>query len=247
MISVRILQISPAGTGRFPIPFILPALALPALLLYHAFRNSLAKKLQLLQGLESFDLAKTQCGREEDKKFIHGAIMEWYGSLEAFTTYVRGPLRKELLLDHSSNKLPWGYALVVVMPISSFGLDGLAGLVKAKASTNVILSFLFGYALGTAFVGAMLCIQLLMVLGGACSREQTSILGRAAQSVVMFLALGAGSVLVVRVGVMGYHGGVASSCLALVFMIMALWLIHAGHCQARKLHAVWWRWRQRAV
>ena len=93
------------------------------------------------------------------------------------------------------------------MPISSFGLDGLVGLIKAKASTNVVLSFLFGYALGTTFIGAMLCIQLLMVLGGACSREQTSIIGRAAQSVVVLLTLGAGSVLAVRVGVMGYHGG----------------------------------------
>lgn len=108
MISVRILQISPAGAERFPLPFILPGLALPALLLYHAFRNSLARKLQLLRGLESFDLAKTQCGKEEDKEFIHGAIVEWYGSMEAFTTYVKGPLREELLLDHSSNKLPLG-------------------------------------------------------------------------------------------------------------------------------------------
>ena len=135
------------------------------------------------------------------------------------------------------------YALVVVMPISSFGLDGLVGLIKAKASTNVVLSFLFGYALGTTCIGAMLCIQLLMVLGGACSREQTSIIGRAAQSVVVLLTLGAGSVLAVRVGVMGYHGGVASSCLACVFMMMALWLIHAGHRRAQEVHALWRRWR----
>ncbi|CAE7236305.1 unnamed protein product, partial [Symbiodinium microadriaticum] len=242
MISVRILQISPAGAERFPLPFILPGLALPALLLYHAFRNSLARKLQLLRGLESFDLAKTQCGKEEDKEFIHGAIVEWYGGLEAFTTYVKGPLREELLLDHSSSKLPLEYALVVVMPISSFGLDGLVGLIKAKASTNVVLSFLFGYALGTTFIGAMLCIQLLMVLGGACSREQTSIIGRAAQSVVVLLTLGAGSVLAVRVGVMGYHGGVASSCLTCVLMMMALWLIYAGHRRAQEVHAFWRRW-----
>ena len=46
---------------------------------------------------ESFDISEAQCTSDFDKNFIRTAIVQWYGSEGAFTDFVRGPLRKDVL------------------------------------------------------------------------------------------------------------------------------------------------------
>ena len=221
-------------TESFPVPFFLPGLA-PTLLLFHAFRKSLARKRQLFDDLDNFDLSKVHCTNEEDKKFIHSAIVEWYGSLDGFAAYVRGPLRKELLAEGFGANIPLSYALVVATPLSSYAWDGLAGLIRAGAPISVQLSYLAAIALQTCTFGAVVCIQILAFFGGCCAgRRRKSIPAAIMESLALSLALTGCAIVIVRGGVAGYERGVAASCLVLVLAVLATWIIHGGYKHALK-------------
>lgn len=93
---------------------------LPALPLVHYIRRTLREKTRLLAALKSFDLYKAGCSCDFDREFIHARISEWYGSPEAFTEYVRGPLFQELSGPLSGIQVPIAYwALVAAIETSS--------------------------------------------------------------------------------------------------------------------------------
>ena len=62
----------------------------------------------LKASLETFDLKDVECHLAADRAFVSLAITAWYGSGEAFTEYIRGPLRDELLAG-SELELPMSH------------------------------------------------------------------------------------------------------------------------------------------
>ena len=47
----------------------------------------------------------------------HRAINDWYGSADAFTEHVRGPLREELLKSSANFTVPVYYYALLMMPL----------------------------------------------------------------------------------------------------------------------------------
>jgi len=97
---------------------------LPVCVLIHLLRRNVSKKFKLLSDLKSFDLDRASCRTDFDREFIHSAIEEWYGSKEAFTAHVRGPLREELLYCNKT-WFPESYLLFVMVVAFSSGLDSM--------------------------------------------------------------------------------------------------------------------------
>eukprot|EP00439_Symbiodinium_sp_Y106_P050716 s589_g6.t1 len=73
---------------------VLGCLAIP---LIHSLRHSYLSKKILISSLDSFDVRKVECLVDSDRLRIHAAIVSWYGSLDAFSEYVRGPFREDVL------------------------------------------------------------------------------------------------------------------------------------------------------
>ena len=117
IIYIQLLMVD-ATLPRF---MVIPAIA-PFVVMVHILRRNLLAKQELFASLDNFDVDKAQCAKEFDREFVLQAIENWYGSREAFTDYVRGPLRKELLTKANSG-LPPQYIFVIVSPILSLCLD----------------------------------------------------------------------------------------------------------------------------
>ncbi|CAE7648061.1 unnamed protein product, partial [Symbiodinium necroappetens] len=174
--------------------------------------KSLALKRRLFSELEFFDLGTVQCRNDCDKEIIHSAIVEWYGSLEAFTEYVRGPLREELVAT-CGTALPIKYTLIVVTPLVSLGIDVLVALCKGGAPPRAILSYGFGmvlglftfYAMAMLRFGAFLCEQFARPLKG----NLQSLLQSLGLFLVFMLAIFGGA----RVASMAYRANVVASIL----------------------------------
>lgn len=105
----------------------------PALPLIHYIRRILREKRRLVDALASFDLHEAGCSSDFDREFIYSRISLWYGSPEAFTDYVRGPLFQELA----------GSLHGIQVPISYWAL---LGAVEASS----LLEFQMSYYLGGA-------------------------------------------------------------------------------------------------
>ena len=54
-------------------------------------------KQRLISDLDNFDITRVDCQDSTDKACIFAAIEGWYGSLEAFSTYIKGPFRQDVL------------------------------------------------------------------------------------------------------------------------------------------------------
>ena len=85
-----------SGTGDAVTLFGVLATMMPFLVAVHSLRKNYRQKRQLFAAFRSFDLDNVQCFSDADRDFIHLTITELYGSKEAFTHYVRGPLCDEL-------------------------------------------------------------------------------------------------------------------------------------------------------
>ena len=90
----------------------------------------------MLQLQENFDISEAECSSDFDKSFIRAAIVRWYGSEEAFTEFVRGPLRKDRCRSSQEDVGPCqvrvrspGYRVFVGPPIMHFS--------TGKSSPNV--------------------------------------------------------------------------------------------------------------
>ena len=126
---------------------LLPAF-LPLCMVFHFLRKNLLAKRELFAELRNFDLNKVACKREFDWKFIYSAIEEWYGSQEAFTAFVRGPLKEELLAKQADTRLPLKYTLIILTPVLSVGMDGLLAFVKGGMPLNFLICYGCGILLG---------------------------------------------------------------------------------------------------
>jgi len=159
----------------------------PLILLLHLMRRNLMSKHRLMSDLRLFDLEKAYCRTDFDREFIHRAIIEWYGSKEAFTHYVRGPLREELLRS-SKSAFPLRYLFMVTAVTFSASMDSLVSLWLCGMTWEVVLSefvgnsigFHLGYFLGLLNFVVYLCDRFAAPI---CSGVLLDYL----QSVVMFL------------------------------------------------------------
>ncbi|CAE7653713.1 Pus1 [Symbiodinium sp. CCMP2456] len=119
----------------------------PLLLFLHLMRRNLMSKHRLLSELRLFDLEKAYCRTDFDREFIHRAITEWYGSKEAFTQYVRGPLREELMRCNRS-AFPLPYLLMVSAVPFSASLDSLVSLSLGGMKWQGVLAEFVGNSIG---------------------------------------------------------------------------------------------------
>lgn len=104
----------------------------------HYCRGILHKKRQMIQALRGFDLTHVQCSSSFDRDFIQAGICKWYGSSEAFTDYVKGPLADELAEPFSRFRVPTPYWAVLAAPLISFEFCWILSLVQAGASVKEI-------------------------------------------------------------------------------------------------------------
>ncbi|CAE7522332.1 unnamed protein product [Symbiodinium microadriaticum] len=145
---------------------------LPLLGVFHLLRQNLSRKRQVFLALASFELSDASCRLASDQEFIYSAIQKWYGSLvpsgpgslDAFTAYVRGPLRDELLKDHLGTNLPWYYGMLITTPWISLGMDALAALVRGDAPLHAILAYGIAMTLGLFTLWWLFTMQSLCLL-----------------------------------------------------------------------------------
>ena len=130
----------------------------------HGLRKNYAQKHLLFSQLENFDLDAVECLSKSDRDFILAAIAELYGSHEAFTNYVRGSLRKELLGPMTSSALPAKYAFLIASTRISVALDISFSIWNAGAPPRVVLVFLVASVVLGAYLVNQTCLNLLILL-----------------------------------------------------------------------------------
>ncbi|CAE7472058.1 otud5-a [Symbiodinium necroappetens] len=158
-------------TERFSILwFIAMALALGSsgFAAVHALRYNCQCKKQLIADLDSFDVMRVECQSEYDKACIHTAIENWYGSLQAFSAYVRGPLREDVLKPmQTPGSVSFGYICLLTSPLVTVCLEGVLAMVKAAKPLNILLGYILSYMVGLTL---LLLPALLVLLIDLCER-----------------------------------------------------------------------------
>ena len=179
---------------------------LPVAFLVQILRRSCHSKHTLVLRLEQFDLKNAECRLEFDRRFVHESITTWYGSVDAFNTYVRGPLKDELYSSSSNFQMPFLYYLITTTPAQSASLEELLGIIKAGSSWDIVLTHILAHNIGLC-ISIMLSLNFLLMLCERFSAPQSRLLLDCAKSALLFLlyvmavGLGAGSsLLAARLG-----------------------------------------------
>lgn len=160
---------------------------LPCCFAMHMIRRSHMAKHKLFSDLEHFDLGKVQCSNDFDKDFIHAAIVRWYGGEEAFTAFVRGPLREELLGARPATLLV-AYPLLLLSPAIASSLTFLAGLWRGGAPVHCLLSYVMGSFLGFNILWVFSCLSLFLYLCDHFAEPRWPGIFDHLQTLLMFLA-----------------------------------------------------------
>lgn len=107
----------------------------PLLFVIHILRREIRLRRELARGLSEFKLSEAECRNDFDREFIYAGILQWYGSHEAFTDYVRGPLRRELIgCTYFQVTMPAPYLLIICMGPVSTALEGVLALLTLDQS-----------------------------------------------------------------------------------------------------------------
>eukprot|EP00438_Fugacium_kawagutii_P011700 Skav231755 [mRNA] locus=scaffold695:45352:46971:- [translate_table: standard] len=125
-----------------------------AYVIWHNHKNSARLRSQLA----NFDVMNVDCSNDFDREWIHDAIITWYGSLEAFSAHVRGPLSQEVLdLMRVGGSLSYHYVILPLCPLIALSLDNTVALCKAGAPTKAVVTFFFNQvvALDLLFLPAL--------------------------------------------------------------------------------------------
>ncbi|CAE7600444.1 amt-3 [Symbiodinium sp. CCMP2456] len=133
----------------------------------HAIRRGFQEQESSLQQMANFDLSKVSCSDDADRQFILAALVEWYGSTAAFTDYVRGPLRAELVKAAEAATAPLSYCLLIYSPALAMSFDVLGALWNAGAPSEVIWSYFVGETISSAIMSVAVTQQVLI---GLCQR-----------------------------------------------------------------------------
>ncbi|CAE7422055.1 unnamed protein product [Symbiodinium sp. CCMP2456] len=157
----HIMNTGSALRGLFVISALLAVSALiPSV---HAIRKGFQEQEHSLQGMANFDLELVSCSSDFDKQFILGAVSQWYGSADAFTQYVRGPLRDELVQVVAEMQAPVSYCLLSCSPLAGIYADVLGALWLGGAPSQVMLAYLMGEMLSTLLL-VMAQFKILFIL-----------------------------------------------------------------------------------
>jgi len=194
----------------------------PLCFVTHALRRSFHLRQLVVVELENFDLNAADCRVAADRDFVHEAIIAWYGSTNAFTQYVRGDLRMELLKSIRTNVPRIYVALLATAPLSA-SLEGFVGLCRAGAPWRSLLSYVVGHTLGIHLFWWYLSIRFLFYL---CNLHWWTCSGRWAfvdylQTLLVFLAF---SVFYCLGGMIGYLSYSTNLGAATAFASVALFL-----------------------
>ena len=130
----------------------------------HAIRRDFQEKETSLRQMPNFDLSKVSCSDDADRQFILAALVEWYGSTAAFTDYVRGPLRAELVKVAEVATAPLSYCLLIYSPALGWSFDVLGALWNAGAPSEVIWSYFIGETISSAIMSVAITQQVLFGL-----------------------------------------------------------------------------------
>ena len=197
---------------------------LPGVLFIHTNRRFMREEQQLTESLENFDLQNVQCHSAADRAFVHLAISAWYGSEEAFTEYVRGPLRKELMAA-SGVDLPFSYALLIVISPFCMAVDVCVAMIRAGAPVEIVLAEFTSLGLGITMFWLMLCIK---VMWSLCSRWASlgstwiyDCLVTMAVFLVFMILLAGGSLLINGLLLISPAGAIAAGIVAIVVTLLA--------------------------
>lgn len=106
---------------------------------FHYCRRMLHEKRQMICDLRHFQFAQVECGSDFDRDFIHAGIRAWYGSSEAFTSYVRGPLAEDLAEPFSRFRVPRAYWAVLAAPLASWELCWVFAITQSGAPIPAVL------------------------------------------------------------------------------------------------------------
>mmetsp|Transcript_60167 Transcript_60167/g.134234 ORF Transcript_60167/g.134234 Transcript_60167/m.134234 type:complete len:522 (+) Transcript_60167:2-1567(+) len=125
---------------------------LPVYVLIHLMRVNTRAKHILLEELRGFDLSRALCRSDFDKEFVHAAIVEWYGSQDAFTEYVRGELCDEMLgVESESVTMPLPYLIISATASVTSSFNSALSMLVGGAPGNVIASEVIAVAFGYYF------------------------------------------------------------------------------------------------
>ena len=108
---------------------------------YSIWRNHKSSE-KLKNDLANFDVKNVHCSNDFDRECIHEAIITWYGTLDAFSEYVRGPFTQEVLkLMRASGSVSSHYIILPLSPLICLSLDTFLALCKAGAPARVLMTF----------------------------------------------------------------------------------------------------------
>ncbi|CAE7371986.1 tktB [Symbiodinium sp. CCMP2592] len=141
---------------------------LPILLCIHQARKTFGEKRQLLANLRKFDLSLASCSNDFDRRFIYAGIRAWYGSYEAFTEYVRGPVFLELVSPLLSFQVPLRYWVLIGLFEMSSLLEFTVAFIRGGAPIEMVLSQLLASVL-SQILWRLLAMQLVFFLCDRCS------------------------------------------------------------------------------
>ncbi|CAE7438420.1 unnamed protein product [Symbiodinium sp. CCMP2592] len=133
--------------GNTPFAFFFSSCCLGLLPAVHYVRKGYREQEQISQSLSEFDVSALQCFSDFDKRFIHSAVMQWYGSLDEFNVFVRGPLKEEILQTMLLSRVPLHLIIVAMSPVVGIQLDALVGILTAGFSSDYWGQWLFGQTL----------------------------------------------------------------------------------------------------
>lgn len=138
---------------------------LPLLVAIHVLRREVKLRHLLAKGLREFDLRNADCRNDFDREFIYAGIIQWYGSKEAFTRYVRGSLRRELIgCTYMQLKMPPAYLVLICLAPISNSLESLLALLMGECPAEIVLRFVVGQILATDICWQLLCLKLALNL-----------------------------------------------------------------------------------
>ncbi|CAE7692821.1 unnamed protein product [Symbiodinium sp. CCMP2592] len=225
-VAVVVYYLVSVCTGLEALPTLVFA-AIPIFVVFHLARTSLSQKRQVFYDLATFELSAAECRKASDQEFIYAAIENWYGSLDAFTAYVRGPLRDELLANHLGTSLPWNYAMMIATPWIALGVDALAAQARAGAPLHNLVSYGCGVSLGLFGFWWIAVVQFAMLLAGRFPMPKSSLWGLA-QSLVLYLLCITFIFSGVYVGRWAYKENVAAALAWCAVSGMLAWLTTGG-------------------
>ena len=195
--------------------------------LVHALRKNFLYKQTLLSDLATFDMQKVRCHNESDKECIHAAIVQWYGSLDAFSQYVRGPLRDEMQeMLHVSGQIqfPFGYACVLSTPMLNLALELWVAYWNGDAPPEGLLGYTLSMLVGMNFFWFPAMWALLMMCcetGVGCgSCRRSSCLQTLTLSILLWLLFLLGTLCAVRAYNASLRLAVAWLAVTVVFFLV---------------------------